>query len=336
MRQHHLCYTAILLLLIAIAPLPIAAHELHDRAAIKGSVAALMSQGDYQQLEELAQTYRSSQARTSSGLWKLTMFYGGLKLFFDTEQREPAFWSSRKDSVAKWVSLYPSSPTARMAYATMLLNRAWSFRGGGYAVTVKSEDWEPFRHYTEQARLYLEEHKDLASVDPYWHEMMITIAYLQNWSSERFQVVLEEGLSRHPSFYQIYFAAMDYYAPKWGGSTDAIEEFAKVSLEYTQATEGFGMYARIYWYASQSQFDNSLFSDSLVDWELMRQGIDDVLARFPDAWNINYFARFACLASDKRKANELLSRIHGSPILQAWGDISTYEQCRDWVEAAGD
>lgn len=307
------------------------ADELTDRASIKKDVETQFWNGNFSQLEATADTFRNEQPRTSSGLWKLTLFYSGLSLALNTDERDKAYWAIAKKQADKWVKLYPKSATAHIAYAMMLSNHGWSFRGGGYADTVKPQDWAPFKKYTEEARRYLETHKAIAASDPKWYENMLNIAKLQSWPEARFKVLLHEALDRHPNFYQIYFVAIDYYAPKWGGSAKSIEEFAREAASRTRNDEGYGMYARVYWYASQTQYGDRLFSDSLVDWTTMKVGIDDVLKKYPDSWNINNFAWFACLSGDPLKTSELIKRMAEPPLMEAWGSMDNYKACKSWA-----
>ena len=306
-------------------------NELAERAAIRGGVVTLFGGERFSELEALSARYRASKSRTSSGIWHLTLFYIGVGLAFDAKHEEQELWLKAERSAKKWVADYPDSATAHLAYATMLINHGWSFRGQGYANTVEPQNWKPFHDYLQQARVYLEKHKNVASSDPHWYELMAVIARAQGWPESEFSKVISEGLKREPLFYQIYFAAIDYYAPKWGGNAAAIEKFARKALKKTRAAEGFGMYARIYWYASQTQYDSRLFSQSLVDWPTMKKGIDDVLKKYPDSWNINNFAKFACLSKDKEKTAELIARIGKYPSPAVWRSGSLYQRCRDWA-----
>jgi hypothetical protein len=303
------------------------ADELVDRATTKSEVAQAFKNEDFKRLEKLSSQYRKTEVRTSSGLWKLTLFYTGLSDALDTHQRDNPFWMTMNKSAEAWVKRYPNSPSARLGYAQMLLNRGWSYRGSGYADTVAEKDWKPFREYTQKAREYLEKTRKISEHDPRWYELMIRIATYQGWPQEEFDVILNEGMSRYPNFYQLHFAAIDYLTPKWGGDAAAIEQFAREALRLTRKTEGTGMYARIYWYASQTQYGNELFTRSKVDWSLMKQGIDDVLAKYPDAWNVNNFARFACMKDDKKKTSELIDRIGPEPLMQVWQTQRTYDYC---------
>ena len=307
--------------------------ELSERAAIRSQIVTLIRGEQFAELEALGAKYRTSKSRTSSGIWHLTLFYSGVSFAFDSDRKEQEFWLKADDSAKRWVANHPNSATSHLAYARMLLNHGWSFRGGGYANTVEPQNWKPFLDRVQQARVYLEKNKDIASSDPYWYELMAIIAYAQGWPDSEFSKLVSEGLQREPAFYQTYFAAIDYYAPKWGGSILAIEQFAREGLERTRSTEGFAMYARIYWYASQTEFGDRLFSESLVDWTAMKKGIDDVLTRYPDGWNINNFAKFACLSKDKAKTAELIGRINDAPLTAVWGDPLFFQQCKVWASS---
>jgi hypothetical protein len=56
----------------------VAADELDERRAVAQTVRQALWAGDFQKLEQLATTYRKEKTRTSSGLWKLSLFYAGL------------------------------------------------------------------------------------------------------------------------------------------------------------------------------------------------------------------------------------------------------------------
>lgn len=155
--------------------------------------------------------------------------------------------------------------------------------------------WEPFHKKIEASKEVLVNSKELSSQDPHWYVVMANIATIQSWKEEEFQVLVREGLIRNKYYFQLYFDIMGYYTPKWHGSAEKIEAFARNTVEKTKEKEGAGMYARIYWAASQSQFQGRLFENSNVRWGAMSKGIDDVLKKYPDQWNINNLRFFLAL-----------------------------------------
>ena len=320
----------LMLALLALTARISCADEAADRKKIEVMAQELSINENFAELEQMAKTFRAPQARTSSGLWKLTLFYIGLSRSLRHDKNDDQVWSGIEARIRKWQRTYPDSAVAQLAYAEMLINRAWAIRGPGFAGEVQEKNWKPFYDYVEKARAYLEKHKKTASKDPYWYQQMGSIAKYQSWPEDKMEHLVDEGLSKMPQFYPLYFGAIDYYVPKWGGNAHAVEKFARKALERTSSTEGFGMYARVYWYASQTQYGNTLFTDSLVDWPVMKKGIDDVLNKYPDPWNINHFAKFACDAKDKKKTAELIAMIKSDLLLEVWGSQFAFEHCRRW------
>lgn len=306
------------------------ATELEDRARISKTAQDAFLRGDFSRLEETSRSYRTTKNRTASGIWKLTLFYSGISIGIDAEakanaKQQEAAYRKLNDKTKKWAQQYPDSPSAHIAQSIVHISHAWAYRGGGYAASVKPEAWPLFRKYISLARQNLETHKTVAAADPRWYETMLTVARAEGWERSKFDNLLNEALDREPSFYETYFSALNYLLPQWSGGTREIEEFARKAAQRTLKQEGRGMYARIYWFASQTHFENDLFSKSFAAWPLMKNGFEDIIARYPDDWNLNNYAKFACLAHDKPKVRELMKRIERSIVVEAWEPIALRE-----------
>lgn len=308
--------------------------ELAQRAQYQRKFSEMFMAEQYDALEKLADGYRANQSRSVSGVWMLSLLYSGICNVtckdFDAESM-----SKNASKLKRWSDRYPRSPTPLNAYAYLIIEDAWQFRGSRSARDVSNESWKPFYEKLAAAREYLISHKSIASADPKWYEDMLIIARGEGWDRSRFDALVKEAVERHPYFYEIYFTAIDYLTPKWYGSAADIERFANFAVEHTRAREGMGLYARIYWAASTSYYQATLF-ESDIDWEKMKRGIDDVLARYPDQWNINNFAYFACLSGDKSKTRELIHRVSGSAEYKVWARSSPdfFERCKMWVTSS--
>lgn len=313
------------------------AHENETSAlrAMENRLIALFYKQDYQAIETMAQKLRETKSRTSSGLWQLSAFYHGLNFVLTGQPNDRAFWWEANKALKNWIAAFPESPTPHLAYAGMLLNHALSYRGGGLASTVKRENVKPFRQLTEQARDYLEKSKYIANKDPQWYVLMAKVAVFQGWPEKPFSLLLAEAFEKEPLYHPTYFWAVRYYSPRWHGSVAAIETFARKALKQTRSREGHAMYARVYWFASQTEFNETLFRESQVNWEKMKKGIDDILKKYPDNWNMNYLAKFACLARDKAKAAELIDRIEHPLHRRVWDSSSHLNRCRKWAKTDG-
>jgi hypothetical protein len=308
--------------------------DLEQRTAITEATRRSFLAADFAALEQAANVYRTEKSRTASGLWKLSAFYAGIDEAIDAYEKQSeqdVAFDALEKTVGDWIAKYPDSPTGHIVRSMVLTRRAWAHRGSGYASTVSDEAWPKFREYVAAARTNLEAHKVVASVDPKWYEEMLIVARAQGWDQDQFEKLLDEALDREPLHYQTYFMALEYLLPKWGGSLDGIEEFAQGAVRKTSQLEGQGMYARIYWFASQTQFKNDIFNNSLVNWPQMRTGFEDIISRYPDPWNLNNFAYFACMARDKAKTAELLERIGTSVVRQAWKPLALKGECAQWA-----
>jgi len=321
----------LILFYLLFSPLHIMANELDERESIRKYVASFFMQERFEMLDAIAEDFKKNCSRTASGIWKLSIYRTGIGTVAISENKDEAYWENIEQKALKWVNQNPDSPFAHNAYALILVQHGWKHRGKGWARDVKPENWEPFYYYINKAKEYLIQNKEIGSKDPNWYEAMLRIATAESWDEKDFNQLIDEALSKNPLFYELYFHAVNFLTPKWHGSRDKIEKFAKEAVNRTKDKEGKGLYARIYWYASQAQYGNRLFKKSKVIWSQMSEGIDDVLAEYPDQWNINNFAHFACLAGDKKKANELLNMIEGEPIIEVWRHKGVYEHYKNWA-----
>lgn len=302
-----------------------ARHEVFD-AAKREFIA-----GDFESLDRQAHDYLVHKSRTPSGVWKLGFFYGGIDdVMTDAEAKGFNAMDAVLRKALDWQTKYPKSPSAGIVNSMMLLDFALTIRGTGTADTVKPDDWPTIDSLVERSRMGLLGCKQTCAVDPQWYRTMSTVALLQGWNRRRFDQLINEAFEKEPVYYDTYFAAVHYLLPQWHGDLDQLDSFVRSVTERTSATEGAGMYTRIYWSASQSAFNDALFESSKASWPEMKEGFEDILKRYPSSWNANSYAKFACLAHDKTKAKELTARIRGSVITDAWPAPDSYDSCVRW------
>ncbi len=306
-------------------------NEITVREELKRTAAELFFGGNFARLDTLLDGFLRDEARTPSGLWKLTLLDGFLAAAFGGCKRDQACWREVETRIDYWIKVAPNSPNAHFAYANILLIHGWSYRGGGYANTVEPEDWVLFHDYLNRSRSYLESHQDLLGNDPRWHETMIDLAGAQQWPKDEFERLVNDAIAIHPQYYSIYFAAIKYYLPKWGGSAHGLENYIVRLLQKIPDREKDALYARMYWYANQTQFNDLLFVYSRADWPKMARGLNDVVTQYPDPWNYNSFLKFSCLKGDASVAAPLVRAVGDKPDPEAWGSTLTYDNCMQWL-----
>lgn len=327
----------IALFLIPLCLGQVRAGELADRQAVMDNAAVLIQAGKYAELDRLAVRYRDTRSRTESGAWKLLLLYSGMIRAAATCHCGPGSPEELRAAEAveqrmlQWMRENPDSAAARIGYAAALVQHAWMARGSRNGSEVPAEALRGFQDYLERARLFLDAHRGDGETDPQWYVEMLWVTIGQGWPLAAFQALVDEATARHPDYTEIYLVASDYLLPKWHGSAALLENFASAAVEKTDPRDGMAMYARIYWHASTNQFKTRLFEDSRVVWASMAQGIDDVLRVYPDARNVNSFARFSCLAGDKAKTRDLIGRLENTPDPAIWVGAPAFADCRDWA-----
>ena len=302
------------------------AGEMQERLAIGKHVRTLFVKEDFKALDELAETYRENEERTDSGVWKLTIFYYGMGGLANID-KDDEYWDNLFQKVEKWINQDPKKPTANLIKAIFLKAYAWRYRGLGYASQVPLDKWKPFKKQLRATKKHLLLCKKFAKQDPHWFSLMANTLKGLSVDKNTYLSLVDEGLVLHPYYYRLYFDAVEYLTPKWHGNKNLLEEFATQAAIRTQEKEKMGVYARIYWFASQTYYGSKLFKKSDVSWNKMKQGIIDVLEQYPDQWNIQSFAYFACKANDKDMTKKLLDKMSGPSIKRAWRGRKNYSKC---------
>ncbi|MEO6689650.1 MAG: DUF4034 domain-containing protein [Dokdonella sp.] len=304
--------------------------EQEQRRVLEDTVGRWFLAEDFAHIENFAETARAKGLRTSSGLWVGGFASAGIDSVANFhEVKDDAGWDRLEAIAQRWIAAYPSSATAKIAYALILQNRAWLYRGGGYANTVSTKQFAAFYKQIEKAKQYQLATRDLAGVDPDWYlTFLATLRVEKHGRREEFEQTFADAIRAFPDYYPMYFEAVTYYLPKWNGDAYEVEHFARRVMKGRDERTGRMLYARIYWFASQNQFKNAIFLASVARWDDMRAGFEAIVSEYPDQWNINHYAKFACLVGDKDTTKVAFGMIKGEPIAAAWASTEQYEKCR--------
>lgn len=190
--------------------------------------------------------------------------------------------------------------------------------------------WGPFYEQLARAHDYFVGHKAVASQIPDYFDAMIDLLNASEGDhSKQIQAVFDEGVKKYPGFYRIYFTTVAHLLPKWHGDASRIEAFASKAAR--RSPQGDALYARIYWVVSQWQYRDPLFSRSQVDWPRMSQGFDCVIARYPDQWNVQTCAKFACTANGAKTLAMVLKKVR-LPLIEDIWQQDMYDFCKSRAE----
>lgn len=281
----------------------------------------------YEELERLAKDYRINNRTISDGQPSLAALHGGITGCLSNGCRDNLTeedWARRLEHIEEWVRRYPNSITARVAGASYYMEYAWHARGRGYANTVSEDGWRIFRENIDIAFNKLKEIEEEGKKDPRWYDSMLMIGLAKKWPRDTFERVYQDGIKAHPLYLPLYFDKSAYLAPRWYGSEEKLREYVEEAVNDTKAQMGETLYARLNW----SLRTNHMFKNGQADWSRMKAGFERMIQDYPDPWNINNYAKFACLAEDWETVSSLGEKIGQNPLLDAWSQSQRYyHQC---------
>ena len=293
---------------------------------IGDEAAALLKERNFAKLNKLAAEYALPQAFASDGQPKAMGFYAGLtksNSLCRDEQETDSQWEAHRKLLADWSAANPNLVAPKIALAEWQTSFAWNARGGGYASSVTDEGWSLFRKRLALSRTQLEKLKPKAAVDPEWYAAMLYVAVGQSWPADQFDKLFAEAVAKYPYYLNIYFLKGLFYSSKWHGSQEKFKAFVDETVKATEAKMGQTMYARLNW----SAWEPDMFSSGQADWKRMRTGFENMIADYPDLWNRNNFAKFACIAQDKEAVREQFKFVKGHVMKDAWPDVRFYNYC---------
>lgn len=319
--------------LLALASLCAPARAAKDPITIETEQAFWW--GDFDALEAANAKLKQERPARPDGASELELFRVGLSNVIHNEGKHGELYLQELEALTlQWATEHPRSALAHTLYAATLVAHGWSYRGGGYVKDVPPEAWCDFHAYLGRAFDYLMAHGDVALTDSYAHATLISIGKGLSWDGKQMRAIAEDGLKRNPRDINLYFDLMITLLPKWGGDPKRLDQFIRSATDQTRAEFGTGMYSRLYSYAAEQEYGHTLFENSYVDWDKMKQSYKDMLERYPDSHGRrNRYAYMACLAKDKATLLALLDEL--GPRLDAanWGPNPerSLESCQRWA-----
>ena len=290
----------------------------------------MLKERRFDDLEREAGLARSQDLKLSDGQPRLAAIYGGVAGCDCVFTYTAADWEERLRLLTEWRARSPKSVTAELTHALYFNGRAWAYRGPGFANTVKEDAWPLFRSTLQLAREHLQNASSDSKRDAGWYAGMLEVAKSQGWPEEEFRPLYEQAATQFPNYLPIYFAAAAYYSPRWHGSVERFKDLVEDAIKRAPPDVSESLYARLNW----GLWNYEMFRNGQADWARMKLGFERMVAKYPDPWNVDNYAKFACLAGDMHTAYRLTRHIDVWPNLYVWGSRSRYDACAHAAEAA--
>jgi hypothetical protein len=299
-----------------------------EDAAVRDSARALLLKGDLAGFDAMATGFRDSRARTASGSWKLGLAY----LSVDQDWFPPADprWEKLQQAAGEWLAGHPDSATAVALEARILRARAWAFHD---AAGGSGDNDSRYLQLIEEARRVLDAHPQVKDQDPQWDTLRIAIAREQGAGTDQILAMAEASLGREAYYYPLHEAIANKLMPRWGGSRQALAQYAQMALAHSSAQEGSQVYARIIYYMVRSNRDGDPgieMSEMGVQWPLLQQGLAEMVNAYPSAFNHDVQRVIECFTGRQGEMRALGRLDTATFVPVAWWDNAQWRQsCND-------
>lgn len=297
--------------------------------------ALLFKNGDPKALEAAARDADRPLAALPNGASTIIVFYRGVDQTVRTlKPEDKAEWDKAFGIADRWLAAYPGSPYAGLYRTRLLRERAWKIRGHDYSSKTSPEAMAEFEQIILQVKQDLESQKSMSGSVAEWYEQMADTYTESSASLEEMRALADEALTKFPAAFEIYNSVSRAFLPKWGGSDKDFAAFARHVNETAPSGYGPVLYARIYYNASCCDyFDGQVFAKGGADWSTLKQGLEEIRRRYPDSFNDDREAYFACSAMDVSVLPELMKKIGNSPDPGIWKYPKFFRSCQKIAES---
>lgn len=293
-----------------------------EAAALQKETLEAFVARDFAKLDRMAKTFRSNHENLSCGEQKLYSFYESFEFAFRSSaplSRDEAF-----KRFEAWTKLRPDSITARVAYASALIDAASGARGSSFSSGVTEGAWMDVSSLLRKAASELDSYAGQVD-DPHFHLNRLSI---EGFTGGDIWEPFVAGTALDPHYYYLYNLAALYSVEKWGGSPEQSHAVADRGVELTRDRLGTAIVARVAfvtWLNTRDEFHRYGF-----DWPSIQRAFQDWSRAYPnsDRWTHN-FAMLATQFRDRRVARRELQRPGVS-----WATAISTQWTRGWFDRA--
>jgi len=301
--------------------------ELTKEKEISKISKQLFLNNGFKSLTSNSNDFLKNKDRTLEGKWKLRSLYKGVFDSFNINIKDEQYWNSLEKKLLVWQKKYPHSSISYISYASYLYHKAWMYRGGNSGENVTKMAFQNFYKEMKNSKEYLLKYKDIASNDPQWYVLMLSLARGEGMPENEFSELFDEALHKHPNYDALYEFSIYYMKPNWNNfSKEKIEQYAQRVLKFSKDKDG--SYAKFYMLAKDNIYHDAFFYKSDVNWSTMKNSFSKLIKSYPTQHNFNQFAYYSCLKDDRSTLRELMNNKITKPIISIWKSQDNYDRCK--------
>lgn len=138
--------------------------------------------------------------------------------------------SEYEENFSKWVSATPKNYQPYLARAEFYYDMAWKARGHKWASETKEEQFDEMNRYLRKASGDLDAALEINNRNMVIYSLLIRIIKT-GADKEAMVTVLNAAIEKNPATYEVRRVFVYAITPKWGGSYDMMQGFAKYSQQ---------------------------------------------------------------------------------------------------------
>jgi len=291
--------------------------------------AALLIDGHVDELEGLMRSAATGDGRDPAGVWRRSQIYAGIAAVFPDQVDHP-LWPVLDHTIAGWTARHAASDMAALVLAQYWISHAWALRGEGYPATPSIRQEQAFVGDLQRAEKVLDDHErshDLAATEePHWAVMRVRLANLLGRDKPAIHRMGIEALRGHPDYDPIAAETALALNPVWGGSQADARSFLDEAMALGRPQSGEQLRARVALHLARNAGLRQalLLANAGFTWEGVKPAVDELVARYPDPYNINVARMLGCISDIPARAQPYLQRLEGRIQPTAWFDDPWY------------
>jgi hypothetical protein len=306
---------------------------LQAKTLLTTKVKDLFEHRKYAELDAMADLFNKNSTTFSDGGYKLRTFTDSFELMTDGDQTYPDWvFTLYRDNAEKWRKANPRSVAARIALAQAWHSYAWRARGNSFANEVKSSAWPIFQKRLDSAWQIMNEPLAPGMSDsPERHMLLLRLANYRGVNRTEFDRLFRESIAIYPEYSGLYIKKAEYLTQRWHGRKGEWQNFIMDVARKNKGGHGATIYTRTAWARSGEWGD---FAEDNISWPTMKKGFQEIAHEHPNSpFILNGFAKFACLAKDRKILRSLLRQIKASQLdPEVWSPVNI-DDCQRLVKS---
>lgn len=306
--------------------------EKKERDALAVKVRALAHDGDFQQLETMADGFRSHKSRFKDGDWKLRVFYNAFGNYRDIPDDDA--YGVLVSQLETWAVQQPHAITPRLALVEAYHGYAWKARGSGSGAGVTDQAAQLMGVRLEKGFSWLERARELQAKanDPAFYATALHLFLGANVDRKIYEQVFDEGVKNAPDYYALYEWKAYYLLPRWYGQPGEWESYAREISKRDDLPDHEELYARIALYLHGVGCFYEEFSYNDRSWAELKTSVHALEDNDPEALEINSTFCLMCVKMhDYQEARVQAKMLGGQVDLSLWGSQKNFENAINWM-----